>query len=624
MQKLLFVFLLFALSYFSSAQVNTDSLIALLPKAKSDTNKVNIYKDITATLRFSDPQQAIALGQEGLQLAKELSFKRGITWLQFNISTAYYNVGKPDTSIIYLNLALQGYKELNELSRIGLSYLNRADVYRQLQNHAQTLKDCDSALYYADKANNNDIRARVNQTFGAVYFQQENYQQSITYFNKALQLYEEQKNMRMSANVMNNIGLVYKTRHEFPLAVQVTRRAIQIADSLKNEVDLSIFYGNLADVYFMMEDYDAAEKNADKAMYYGTSQNNDWLMAIAAVQKANAALKQKRFNEAIGLFNKAMPVFNEINDPERISTSTEMLAEAYAGIGDYVNAYHYIRISRTAADTMSKLRYAEDIAAMQAKFKVDEKDKEIQLLAKDKELQRQKLNQQRLLFAGAVILAALALLGAWLLLNRNRLKQKMKELELRNRIAADLHDEVGSSLSSIHMLSQMAAKGSNEEQRSTILQKMSENARETMDKMGDIVWMIKPGETEAGSLRQRIERFASEVCNSKGIELSLSLQELENAALNMEQRKNIYLVCKEAINNAAKYSGTASLEVATKLQENILNISIADKGKGFTAGTITKGNGIDNMEARAREINGILRIEAAEGRGTTISLDVPV
>ncbi len=199
----------------------------------------------------------------------------------------------------------------------------------------------------------------------------------------------------------------------------------------------------------------------------------------------------------------------------------------------------------------------------------------------------------------------------------------MKELELRNRIAADLHDEVGSSLSSIHMLGQMATQ-TNEATRYDLLSRMSNNARETMDKMGDIVWMIKPGETEAVSLKQRMERFAYEIGTSKNIEISVQLEQLEKIKLTMEQRKNIYLIFKEALNNAAKYSGANRFEIEASLQNKDLVMLIKDEGRGFNPNEVKKGNGLDNMMNRARELGAELKIQSAVNEGTTVNLVVPV
>lgn len=200
----------------------------------------------------------------------------------------------------------------------------------------------------------------------------------------------------------------------------------------------------------------------------------------------------------------------------------------------------------------------------------------------------------------------------------------MKELELRNQIAADLHDEVGSSLSSIHMLSQMASQRGDDVVHKDILSRMSSNAKETMDKMGDIVWMIKPGEAEAANLKQRMERFAYEISSSKNISLQLSVDELEKLKLTMEQRKNIWLIFKEAVNNAVKYSGTDKMEISSRTEGKELLLLVKDFGKGFDTGVIKKGNGLDNMQQRAADLQADLLVDSVAGEGTRVALRLPM
>jgi two-component system, NarL family, sensor histidine kinase UhpB len=600
-----------------------DSLIRLLHKKADDTAKVTLYENLALTLRFTDPAEAILYGRKGIELAKRLDFDKGAAGCYLRVSSAYIYADKKDTALIYLDTALLYAHKVNDINRLGLAYLNRADIYRQMQNFSQSLRDCETALQYADQANNDDVRARINQTIGAVYHHQQIYPQSIVYFNKALLLYRRIGNLRMSANVLNNMGLTYKATGDLGKAAEVTRAAIQILDSLKDITNLSIFNGNLCDVYNQMGNYEAALKYADKAMGYAMAQENEKQVAIVWSLMGHVYIKQKRFADVIEVGDKALSVFKKTDDTDLINTTADLLAEAYAQTGNYTKAYSCLKESAIARDSLTKWKYDDEIAAMQAKFSVKEKDKEIVLLAKDKELQQQKLQRQRLLMLGAAAMLIFAFFGIWLFSNRNKLKQRMKELELRNQIAADLHDEVGSSLSSIHMLSQMATKGTEGSNRE-ILARMSSNAKETMERMGDIVWMIKPGETEAGSLRQRMERFAYEIGSSKNIALLMDLDDLEKVKFTMEQRKNIYLIFKEAINNAVKYADTEKITVKAILQQKELIVRVQDFGKGFDSQLIKKGNGLDNMQHRARELQGTIQIKPETGLGTVIELTIPV
>jgi len=614
-----------SLQNFVTAQSgNGDSLLNVLTKAKEDTNKVNLLRNITGILRYTEPEKAIGYGLTGIQLSKKLHFDKGTAGCYLNISTAYLNSYKLDTALLYLDTAIFYSHRAGDPNRTGLAYLNRADVYRQVQNFSQSLKDCDTALQFADKANNDDVRARVYQTIAAVYYRQELYAQSIAYNEKAIDLYKRNGNMRMTAMALNNLALPYKSIQNYTGAIAANKEAIRITDSLKDFANLSLFNGNLSNVYFLMENFAASEKYADKAMEYAKMLKNDNLAAQAMLYKSEIFLKQKKYDEAIAIISKAFPVFKETDDTQNIYLAADILSEAYYATGNFARAVEYMKMGKEANDSLAKWKYDDDLAALQTKFKVDEKDKAIQLLAKDKELQKQKLQQQWLLMIAAAAIALLVFIGAWMLLNRNKLKQQMKELELRNQIAADLHDEVGSSLSSIHMLSQMATQQGNDTTHKDILARMSSNAKETMEKMGDIVWMIKPGETESGSMKQRMERFAFEISSSKNIVLQMKLDELDNVKLTMEQKKNIYLIFKEAVNNAVKYSGTEKLDVTTSIQNKELTLSVKDFGKGFDSSLIKKGNGLNNMQNRAKELGGVLTTATQLNAGTTIQLVVPV
>lgn len=624
MTKPLVFFIAVLFSLLLHAQDNSlDSLKKELSKSKADTNRVNLLAAISRQVRFTDPQKAIEYGKEGYELSKTLGFDKGTAACYLNVSTAYNYKGFVDTALTYLDTALTYAHKAGDYKRLGLAYLNRGDTYRQMEDFKQALLDCDTALYYADKVNDDDVRARVNQTFGSIYYRQQLYPQAVEYSNKAMVLYRKIGNMRMSASASNNLGLIYKEMKDYPKATQAALESIRITDSLKDITNLSVFTTNIADIYFLSKDYAKAIYYVDLAAKYAAMQDNEWTLASAWSMKGHIYTDQKRYTEALPWLIKAQPIFEKLESAGDIQINADMLAESYAGTGNFTRAYQFLRLSKTAGDSFAVQKYNEDIATMQTKFKVDEKDKEIQLLAKDKELQKQRLKEKNIYMIASVAVAILALMGIWLAINRNRLRQRMKELELRNQIAADLHDEVGSSLSSIHMLSQMASgKNDVSDGQRSILNKVSSNAKETMDKMSDIVWMIKPGDAQATDLAERMERFAKDISASRNIGLSLNLQALEEVKLSMDQRKNIYLIFKEAINNAVKYSGTEKIEVNTSLQNKQLLMTIKDHGKGFEEEGLAKGNGLDNMRQRAKDAGGVLGITSSLGGGTAIILSV--
>jgi ligand-binding sensor domain-containing protein/two-component sensor histidine kinase len=222
-----------------------------------------------------------------------------------------------------------------------------------------------------------------------------------------------------------------------------------------------------------------------------------------------------------------------------------------------------------------------------------------------------------------IALAVLLIAGILYLTYRYRLQKALEMEKLRTRIATDLHDDIGATLSSISLYSQAVKdhlKGKNT-QLENVLDKMGENSREMVTSMSDIVWAINPENDNGEKLVKRMESYATDMCAVKNIRLHYSADEkLNTLSLPLQHRKDIYLIFKEAINNAVKYSGTEMIWVKIDLLNKKLTMLIKDEGKGFDEATIIKGNGLKNMFTRAKEIKGTVTIESFAGKGTTVSL----
>jgi two-component system sensor histidine kinase UhpB len=620
----LFLFVFLLLTNTSRSQLpNVDSLLNVIKKPPEDTGKVIAYRMLTGLTLNSNPLKAVEYGKAGVLLGKKIGFDKGVAGCLLNISTAFSSAGKLDSAMTYINEAITWSKKVGEPARIALAYLNRADYNMQLRILKQSLKDCDTSMLYAEKANKEDTKARIFQTIGSIYFVQDDFTQSKIYYDKAYALYEKGNNKRMMAITLSNIGNVYKHLKAYENGIASFKNAIALGSEIGDQNNLCMYYCNLSDLYYEKGDMVKAEANGLKSLELARRQENEMQVVIAQGSLANAYLKLGKTSDAIRSASEGYRLAKENKDVNTSKIAADQLAEAYFKANNYKEAYTYLQVSKSLDDSLSKEMFHKDVAELQTNFNVNEKDKEILLLNKDKELQGQQLKQQRLMMIAAVAIAVLSFIGIWLFINRNRLRQRMKELELRNQIAADLHDEVGSSLSSIHMLSQMATRQGNEATHKDILARMSSNAKETMDKMGDIVWMIKPGETEARSLKQRMERFAYEICSSKNIEVAMQVNDLEKIRLTMEQRKNIYLIFKEAVNNAVKYSGTEKIDVTAVIANKQLVIEIIDFGNGFDENIVKKGNGLDNMQHRAKDLGALLTIHSKVNESTSVRIAMP-
>ncbi len=214
---------------------------------------------------------------------------------------------------------------------------------------------------------------------------------------------------------------------------------------------------------------------------------------------------------------------------------------------------------------------------------------------------------------------------------RYRLRQALKLQAIRNNIASDLHDEIGSTLSSISISSAVIRKKMKDDapEVNNLLTQISSNTDNMMEAMSDIVWAVNTKNDHFDNVVNRMRAFAIEILEPENILLNMNVSpKLDHVILNMQQRKNLYLLFKEAINNIAKYAACKNVWVDMSMQSGKIIMKIKDDGIGFrslamAAETGLGGNGLGNMQKRAGELNGKLKIGSAPGKGTEIMLEFP-
>jgi len=219
-------------------------------------------------------------------------------------------------------------------------------------------------------------------------------------------------------------------------------------------------------------------------------------------------------------------------------------------------------------------------------------------------------------------------------LYRYRINELLKRQAIRNKIAQDLHDNMGSTLSSISVYSQVAKiqheKG-NHQVVENVLGRIASASSEMISEMNDIVWAINPRNDNMEKILQRMDSFAKPLLAVKNIQFSFSYsQDVLNTNLEMQKRKNFYLIFKESVNNSLKYSGCSLITVDIKTKGNHLALVVQDNGSGFTMDKVGQssqplsGNGLRNMGMRAQEMKGKCTIESSPGMGTRVYLWFPI
>lgn len=215
---------------------------------------------------------------------------------------------------------------------------------------------------------------------------------------------------------------------------------------------------------------------------------------------------------------------------------------------------------------------------------------------------------------------------------RMRLKSRIQALKIRNaregersRIARDLHDDLGASLTEISILAALAAEDAEKTPLQPSLDQLSVKAKHVVGSLDEIVWAVNPREDNLRSLIEYIAAFAREFLDIARIPLRIDVvREIPERSLPTPQRHGVFLAAREALNNIVKHSGAKEVQLRIALKDQMLGIEIEDDGCGFEPDYAAGGNGLGNLKQRMQEAGGDCRIETFRMQGTTIFLTLPL
>jgi signal transduction histidine kinase len=196
------------------------------------------------------------------------------------------------------------------------------------------------------------------------------------------------------------------------------------------------------------------------------------------------------------------------------------------------------------------------------------------------------------------------------------------------RIARDLHDDIGSALGSITLMSETAnrqlTKASAEVEVADVFTRIGNSAQSTLESMDDIIWSINPDKDKMGDLVIRMREFAIPLLEAKEISFKFKVNAADYKKLPMNLRKNVFLIFKESIFNAVKHAECTKVIIATEIRNNIFCLEVRDDGKGFDPALPSKRNGLRNMKKRSDLLDGALAVETSPSRGTRIHFTCPI
>ncbi|WP_339812923.1 tetratricopeptide repeat protein [uncultured Imperialibacter sp.] len=660
--------LLFEIALCSFAQgPKVDSLRQVAKQHPKDTTGVNALLGLASEFLRTDLEEAKSLAFRAVPLADSLKQLRGLSVAYLYLVVIYQNAAQQDSAVYYLD-QLKALAEANPSDwKLVVNYNQSAGLYYKNQgNYNKALPYLLENLKFTEPDSEGTAGLYLN--IGNLYFNLSDYRNAMHYHLEGLTIFEKVGSLRGQSFCMHSLGNDFFHLSQFELSKKYYLQAMQIKQQLNDKRGLITTWTGLGDVYGQLMQYALSEK------YY--------LQAIAAAREMKLRGEEMKPLYQIGLLYKKMGGFDQAiknitsslllarqmgdstasakaqselvgidiarqtkkNDESTLLASLKTVIEAgnrdgelveYGRLGEYYamnkqfeKAYEYLKKYEQLKDEIEGTEVLLELKELEGQYQTEKKEREIELLKKDQELQTLALDRERAnVIIIAIILVSVVLTG-FLLVNRYRVVARAKrtiEMErMRNTIARDLHDDIGSTLSSINIMSQLALKDNNG-QAGQYFQSIHEHSSKIMESMSDIVWSINPNNDSLEQVLVKMKEFAAEILEPKGIAFSFQgVDEVKNIVLASEKRKNVFLIFKEAINNAAKYSNASEIIIQVAGQNGNIIFSISDNGNGFDSEKVKPGNGLKNMEARAKSLLGALRRTSAIGNGTHINLEFPI
>jgi two-component system sensor histidine kinase UhpB len=537
----------------------------------------------------------------------------------------YKNLGQYNQALPFMLKALSLNEGENEnhagqLLNVGNIYFNLGDLKNAARFHLRSLE-------MFEKTKNKRGQSFCLNSLGNDFFKLNQYDQAATYFHRSVKLKEELQDKRGLISGWTGLGDVYKEKGQFQLSEKYYKQALTASKEMKLLLEEARTYNQLGLLYKKMEDVPKALESLSTALQL-SKQGGDSAM-ITTISSTLVVLKFKAQNEKETESQLLANLETHINlgDRSEEATGYSNLAQYYASIRKFDKAYYYLEKYKKVEDSLSGSSVILQIKELEAQFEKEKKEKEIALLKKDQELQKAEISRQRANTTIIVIALISVVIISFLLINRYRVVNRTRRLvemeRMRNTIARDLHDDIGSTLSSINIISQMALKDANGS--ASHFQRIAQHSSSMMESMSDIVWSINPNNDSLEQVISKMKEFAAEILDPLDITYTFSGEEnLQAIKLDVSTRKNLFLIFKETINNAAKYSSAKAIKIYFKKENNSLSLSIQDNGTGFDTESSSSGNGLRNMKERATDLRGKFELKSSTGAGTEVTLSLPL
>lgn len=414
------------------SQNKTDSLKHLLT-GKIDTFQVEVLNELCWELSSTDNIAAIDCARQSIVLAEKLNYQKGLATAFNYLGVIYQNNGFYDSSITYLENALEIFERYNFennvagcLNNLGITYLYQGDWNKALVIFYK-------ALEIKHKLNDQQGLVSIYNNIGILYANLQNNEKALEYYHKSIEATDNKTSPQSLANTLNNVGLIYQVKQEYDSAVRYFNKALTISENSQNKKGIAATLNNLGNLLFEQD------KASEALVYYHKSliinQDIDDLFAIASMYNNFGMLfqKSKNYKKSLEYYTKALDLSRQIGSKSQIVSELEGLAKTYELMGDFANSLNFYKAFKRAQDSVFSAESDKYISELREKYEAEQRNQQIKQLNTEASLQKFRLQSQKT-WLRASIFGLVVLIGfsAIMLMQRNQKHRAYMDLLRKN------------------------------------------------------------------------------------------------------------------------------------------------------------------------------------------------
>ncbi len=518
------------------------------------------------------------------------------------------------------------YFEIDALLNIVISYALKREFDKALVYYEDSLKILEKNSFPSL-----ELEAKIALAFLSVV--NENVNQAIENYQEALQIAIKLKDYTTQNKIYGNLSHCFIKKREYEKAIIIGKSALQ--DSKKyNFKPKFIIPSNIGLSYERLKQYDSAMHYYKVAYDLAASSKVKLHIAIMDCDIGALYTNQKDYKKGITNLLRSYNLLNSIRSYPEMARVSKKLSDVYEDTGDYINSLKFLKKNQSIKDSLAKRSTDKKLEEFQTKYETKEKEARIIALDKENSLKaaiiKQKEYQRNLLWAvfGIILLLISFGIRAWQNINRKKIVSQQKNLRFksiieteqkeRKRIARDLHDSLGQTISAIRM--QISALPTLEKQKSD-QEKLLKQVDYAYDELRNISHNIMPDTLIKLGLVPAIRELITELTLENILTIELHAEE-PIGNLNQDQTINLYRIIQEIFSNIIKHAKATSVHVFFENKNKGLRMRITDNGKGMDLKKVklSHGMGWKNMISRVSLISAKIEVQSKPNQGTTISI----